>query len=345
MNKVLIIGQGIAGALLARMLRQRGVDVRLADGALPGSASLAAAGIINPVTGKRFVKSWRFGDFFPVARATYTALSQELGVDIWSETAIVRLLTTAEERNDWSARCALPEYASYLSDNDGGGAWKPLTGPDWHFGRIHQAARVNFPALLAAFREKAQAEGWFEQRNYTPEEAAREARYYDAVVFCEGYRGATNPFFPGIQWQIAKGEALIVRIDDPQAGNIAEMLKKTVMLAPLGQGRFWAGGSYQWHYADLLPSREEGAYLEKHLAGMLTAPYKIVGQMAGVRPTVRDRRPLLGRSPLDPKLYIFNGMGTKGALLAPYWAAHLADHLLEQTPLDPEVDIRRFGGI
>ncbi|MEO6038296.1 MAG: FAD-dependent oxidoreductase, partial [Saprospiraceae bacterium] len=37
--KILIIGQGIAGTLLAWNLRRRGVSVTLADGDLPGRAS------------------------------------------------------------------------------------------------------------------------------------------------------------------------------------------------------------------------------------------------------------------------------------------------------------------
>ena len=99
---IFIVGQGLAGTLLAWNLRRRGGEVTIADADLPGSASAVAAGIINPVTGKRFVKSWRFDEFFPVARATYLALEQELGVPIWQEQPIVRLLATAEEANDWS---------------------------------------------------------------------------------------------------------------------------------------------------------------------------------------------------------------------------------------------------
>ncbi len=120
------------------------------------------------------------------------------------------------------------------------------------------------------------------------------------------------------------------------------MLKKTVTLVPLGDELFWAGGSYQWHYPDMEPSESERNYISGHLSEMLFAPFDIVGHTAGVRPTVKDRRPFVGKSPFHDKLFIFNGLGTKGALLAPYWAERLADHLLFETPIDPEVAIGRF---
>ncbi len=95
MKKILIVGQGIAGTLLARALERRNARVCIADGNLPGSSSPVAAGVINPVTGKRFVKSWRFDEFFPVAQAVYRSLEKELGIEIWSEQPVVRLLATA----------------------------------------------------------------------------------------------------------------------------------------------------------------------------------------------------------------------------------------------------------
>ena len=95
--KILIVGQGIAGTLLAWSLRRRGAKVHIADVALPGHSSRAAAGIINPVTGKRFVKSWRFDEFFPVAKNIYQQLEQELGITFWEERPTLRLLGTPEE--------------------------------------------------------------------------------------------------------------------------------------------------------------------------------------------------------------------------------------------------------
>lgn len=114
------------------------------------------------------------------------------------------------------------------------------------------------------------------------------------------------------------------------------------MVAPLGNGLFWAGASYAWKFDDSGATEAEQNYLEGHLEKMLNVPYEVVRRMGAVRPTVKDRRPFIGRSPEQPNVYIFNGLGTKGALLAPYWAARFSEHILDGAPLDPEVDIRRF---
>jgi len=341
--KLLLIGQGIAGTLLAWSLRRRGARVHIADGSLPGNSSQVAAGIINSVTGKRFVKSWRFEEFFPAAKSAYQLLEKELDISIWLEQPIVRLLATAEEANDWSARCALPDYADYLSESGDAGDWAGLAKPGFRFGKIHRAARVNFPVLTSAFRQKAISEEIFFEKNVGYEEVEKWAADYDAVVFCEGWRGQENPFFPNLPWQIAKGEALLLRFQEEKSvRQIGQMLKKTMTLVPQGDGVFWAGGSYQWHFPDLLPSEGEKNFILHHLTEMLAAPFEIVGHVAGVRPTVKDRRPFIGQSLVRPNVFIFNGLGTKGALLGPFWAEHFAEHLLSGKLLDEEVDVRRF---
>lgn len=344
MKKILIVGQGIAGTMLAWALQRKNVAVHIADGNLPGSSSPVAAGVINPVTGKRFVKSWRFDEFFPAAQSAYQALEQELGVSVWMEQPVTRLLATAEEANNWSARCAQPDYIDHLAEAGDAGAWAPFIRPGWHFGLIRKAARVNFPVLLGAFREKIMAEGVFFPEVSDFRQIERLAKDYDHVVYCEGFRAAENPYFPDMPWQLAKGEALLIRFQDAHRANrIVTMLKKTVTLVPLGDNLFWAGGSYQWYYPDLAPSEGERNYIAGHLSEMLLPAFDIVGQTAGVRPTVKDRRPFIGQSQINAKVFIFNGLGTKGALLAPYWANHLADHLIHGAPLDPESDIRRFS--
>ena len=341
--KILLIGQGIAGTMLARALERRGAQVSLADAALPGSASAVAAGIINPVTGKRFVKSWRFDEFFPAAKSAYQILETELGIKVWSEQSILRLLTTPEEANDWSARCTLPDYVDFLRESGDAGDWAGLVKPGFKFGIIQRAARIDFQELISAFRQKAISTGVFLKKKLDSHEAKQLLGEYDSIIFCEGYRGQENHFFPDLPWQLAKGEALLVRFEEERAIKIVEMLKKTMTLVPVGDNLFWAGGSYQWHFPDLMPSDGEKTFILNHLREMLAAPFEIVGHMAGVRPTVKDRRPFIGQSRINSNVFIFNGLGTKGALLAPFWAEHFAAHLLEGKQLDAAVDVRRFA--
>ena len=244
--------------------------------------------------------------------------------------------------NDWSARCSQEDYQSYLSEPKQAGGWEPLLKTGFHFGEIHKAGRVDFPSLLAGMCSKWIKEGCYWEKTISPEQVPHQFNTFDKVIFCEGFRSMDNPYFPDLNWRVAKGEALIIRFPEhPDSAFLQHMLKKTAIVAPLGDGLFWVGGTYQWHFPDLEPSEGERNYLLEHLCQMVDAPFEIIRQVAAVRPTVKDRRPLLGESPVLPNVYLFNGMGTKGALLAPFWAEHFANYLLEGVSLDPEVDIKR----
>jgi len=336
MTKTLIVGQGIAGTLLAWSLRKRGVEVHIADGNLAGSSSSVAAGIINPVTGKRFVKSWRFDEFFPVAKEIYQSLEQEYGIKIWEERPTLRLLGTPEEANDWSIRCAQPEYSDHLGETEDSGSWGPFLKPGFRLGVIRKSARVNFPVLLTAFRENARKAGTFFEKSIDYQESETLLRTYDRIVFCEGWRAEANPFFPESSFRVSKGEALIIRFSEPECVAHLEgvphvfptdMLKKTILLAPLGDGTFWVGSTYRWNFDDTLPGHEGRDYMLSYLHEMFDTPFEIVNQVSGIRPTMMDRRPVVGQSKLNPKVFIFNGLGTKGALLAPYFAEQLAEEI------------------
>lgn len=340
--KCLIAGQGIAGTVLAWILLRKGVEVQVFDPGFHPQASAEAAGIINPVTGKRYVKTWRFDALFPFAFRTYQAMELDLGCKIWNEQPILRLLAGPQEINDWSARIGYPGYENLLGERADKGDWAPLLRPGFHAGEIRQAVRVDFSALLNAARDKWRAENRFSPHQISPELATERAKSVDYIIYCEGYRGYQNPFFPGLAWQLSKGEGMIIRIDDPRAASIAEMVKRDIILVPLGAGTFWIGASYNWTFEDDGASAPEQQLLEQRLAGILNVPYTVVRRFGAIRPTVKDRRPFLGRSPVHPQMFIFNGLGTKGALLAPYWANHLAEHLLEGKILDAEVDIQRF---
>jgi glycine/D-amino acid oxidase-like deaminating enzyme len=328
MSKILIIGQGVAGTLLAWELRKRGIQFHIKDGKLPGASSIAAAGIINPVTGKRYVKSWRFDEFYPVARQTYQELEHVLETGLWEERPILRLLATSEETNDWSVRCTQEDYISYLSERDHAGAWGPLLKSGFHFGLIHQSGRVNLPLLTTQFRRFASEKGFFQETSVAIESPESAFPDYDHVVFCEGWRGENNPYFPNTPFRVSKGEALLLRFPGIPTDQLPdEMLKKTVLISPLGNGTYWAGSTYRWAFPDTHPSEDGKAFLLHHLHEMLKVPFDIVDQVAGIRPTMIDRRPVVLQSQIHPKVFMLNGLGTKGALLAPFFAQQLATQL------------------
>lgn len=324
MTKTLIIGQGIAGTLLSWSLQKLGKQVQIWDGNLAGSASIAAAGIINPVTGKRFVKSWRFDEFYPVAKAIYQTLEKELGIPIWEERPTLRLMGSIEEANDWSIRCAQADYVDHLSETKDTGAWADLIKPGFRFGYIQTSARANLPLLVTTFRQKAIDEGMFSNKTMEYQEVETQLQAFDHIVFCEGWNGQNNPYFPEAQFRVSKGSALIIRFLSGISPQPTEMLKKTLLLTPIGKDSFWVGSTYEWQFEDPSPSPKARRILVEYLEEMLDVPFEVVDHVAGIRPTMVDRRPFVARSALNPKVYMFNGLGTKGALLGPFFAQLLA---------------------
>ena len=344
MKKILIVGQGIAGTVLAWTLQGLGQDVYVIDAQdhQTLSASQVAAGIINPVTGKRFAKSWMFETLFAHARTCYLQLETQLDVPIWQDLCIERMLYQPEELNNWSLRSHAPEFSDFIGDATSMAHWKNFAKSDHLFGRIHHAARVRFETLLPVFREKWLNVGKLIEQKFDYQDIEKFTLDFDLVLFCEGYRGSSNPLFQHLAWNITKGEAFHITLKTDQPLPTSEVLKKGVLIAPIQSGQYWVGSTNEWKYKDSLPSTAGRIWLEENLDDMLATPYVLETHLAAIRPTVKDRRPLIGLHPAFPKIGIFNGLGTKGALLAPYWAHHFAQHLLKGTALDPQVDIQRF---
>lgn len=343
---VLIVGQGLAGSFLAHFLRQAGLQVLIIDEQRKGSASAEAAGLINPITGRRYVKSWRIDELIPFAKEAYQVQEDSLGISCFHNRSIFRAFFSAKESNDWWARASDPGFEHYFASESDSGPFERTCRPVHSYGAVRKSAQVDVRLFLEAFAAKAAREGWLLQERfvYADLECTPQAVHYrdikaDYVVFCEGFGLRGNPFFQGLPMEGAKGEVLIVRIP---GFPMDAVLKHKIFIAPLGRELCWVGATYERVFQHSGPSPEQAVFLENQLREILMLSYEVVGHRAAVRPTVRDRRPLLGFHSTYPRLVIFNGLGTKGASLAPFWAHHLVQVLVGNTSLDPEVDINRF---
>lgn len=301
------------------------------------AASSVAAGIINPITGRRFVRSWRIEELLPEARALYGELEQELGVQLWYELPLIRTLFNRGEQNDWLARGGDAGYAIYLDDRPELDNLPALTHPAFGYAGVRQAARVDVGLLVRSYRERLEREGRFRSElvDYTALPPG-----YDRYVFCEGWRARFNPYFDYLPHGGAKGEILLVRTTGPL---LASMFKHRVFVVPIRTDTYWVGATNDNTFTDDLPSPAAGDYLRQRLDEVLRDPYEVLAQRAAVRPTVRDRRMLIGQHPQHLPYYIFNGLGTKGASLAPLGSRWLLDLLDRGRAVPAEVDIRRFS--
>ncbi len=343
----LIVGQGIAGTLLSYFLLKAGQDVIVVDDHHNGSSSKAAAGIINPITGRHYVKSWRIDELLPFATQTYHDLEELLQIQIYTPRNVIRTFANVKEENDWLAHSAQPGYEKYVADHADIGNYKDKTTPAFGYGEVQHGAQVNLPLLISQFRNFLISNHQIIEESFDYEQLVIKEKniYYkditaDKIIFCEGAKAKENPYFNYLPFQGDKGEALIVRI--PGAG-FEKMLKQQIFIVPLGKDElYWIGSTYNPRYIDDLPSETGKSYLLQHLQHLLKVPFEIIDHVAAVRPTVRDRRPFLGLHPQFPQLAIFNGLGTKGSSLGPFFAHHFMQFLLGLHPLDETVNIQRF---
>lgn len=344
----IIVGRGLSGSLLGWMLIQRGQKVLIVDRYHRGSASKVAAGIINPVTGPRLTPCWRIETLLPFARRLYREISDILGQPLYTDFELVRIFKNDEERRIWMHRRSQSGTAKYLGSMRYPG-WRPnlITDPFGSFspgGSGYLTVSRLIDGLTPYFTQKAnlmEAEFRHEDLQLTTRGVKWRDWEAERVIFCEGYRAEWNPFSRWLPFKSSKGEVLLLKAESRELPNA--ILNRSKWLLPTGEKQLYrAGSTFIWDRLDGLPTDSGRRNILTALRSFIQVPLKTVGQAAGVRPTVKDRRPVLGLHPRHPQIGIFNGMGGKGALAAPFFADHLASFLTKGTALDSEVDISRF---
>jgi glycine oxidase len=343
----LIVGQGIAGSMLSWFLMKEKQKVLVVDKYNPSSASNIASGLIKPITGKRFVKTWLADEIIPFAEDTYTGFEKLFEERLYHSAVFFKLFDSVKAQNDWSIRCASPEYLPYLQNENIIYLDKSKVKNDFGGFEINGGGRLETDKFLSHYRKYLQRENALLEEEFSFPELAMESDFLSyrgihtrKIIFCDGANAVMNPYFKFFPFQLAKGECLILRIEDFYRERV---INSEVLIMPFGEkDLYYIGATHEWHFNDDKPSVNGRNELLGNLSAVLKVPFEIVDHKAAIRPTVKDRRPFIGFHPEFLNIGIFNGMGTKGISLAPYFAKHFTDHLLQQKPLMKEVDIKRF---
>jgi glycine/D-amino acid oxidase-like deaminating enzyme len=346
-TECLIIGRGLCGVFLSFQLEEAGVSHLVIDDNRHHTASRSAAGLINPVTGRRLVTTWMIDQLLPYARTTYSRLADLLGSEFIQPAEVTDFFPTAQMRLAFLRR--LEEDSSYLRLPADEHAWDAYFHADLGYGTISPAYLVDVPGLLAAARKRMLEKGilWEEKFEQQELNIGARVRYRDIesrwIIFCDGIAGLDNPYFARLPFAPNKGEALILQIDGLEPSQT--IFKKGVSLVPWGEGLFWAGSSYEWDFRDAGPTALFRERTEAALRAWLKLPFRTVKHLAAVRPATLERRPFVGTHPKYPAVGILNGMGTKGCSLAPFFARQLTGHLLTGSPVQADADVRRFSRV
>ncbi len=341
----IIVGQGLAGTLIAHFLQKAGKSILVIDDYHKSSSTKAAAGLVNPITGRRYVKSWKIDELLPFAITTYQELEELLGTELIQQRNIIRALFNQREENDWLARGTDPSYAPYLVERAELGNFEAVVHHAFAYGEVEKALQVAIKELIVAYRKhlldlELLLEEKFDHEAIVCEQDVQYKNINaDGIIFCEGNQVKVNPYFNYLPFHGDKGQALIVKIP---GANFTKSIKQKVFISPLKDDLYWIGATYEKRYSDDQPTPEGVAFLESRLKAVLKTSFEIVDHLAAVRPTVKDRRPLIGQHPHFKQLFLFNGMGTKGTSLAPFFADQFSKFLLKGHLLDEAINIQRF---
>jgi len=365
---VLIIGQGICGTFLSLELERAGLSYLVIDQVRPFSASRAAAGLINPVTGRRLVTTWMIDELLAFAQERYAQLATELGASFLEQVQVADFFPTAQMRLAFLRR--LEEDGSYLRLPENEQNWDSCFHYELGYGIISPCYLVDLPGLLTAARKRMQEQGILRDEHFEPKDllvpggpgrltgapAAGEIKYQDIearrIIFCDGIGSSDGPYFSRLPFAPNKGEVLILDIPglEETAAGTGEInggpgqtiFKKGISLAPWQDGLYWVGSSYEWSFTTTEPTEAFRQRTEMALKEWVKLPYRVVDHIAAVRPATLERRPFVGFHPVYPAVGILNGMGTKGCSLAPYFARQLVENLKNGSPIRPDADILRF---
>ncbi len=346
-ENILIIGQGLAGTILSFQFLKKNIPHKLVDNNHLNSATKAAAGLINPITGRRYVKSWMIEDLLVSAKQQYNELEDLLGISLITKHTVIRAINNISQENQWESSTSRPNYSEFTADENDCGGYQNFVNESWTYRKIKKAMIVDVSALIQSYADFLMTKNMlikdqidFDQTDFTSVPFKYNNEIFSKVIFCEGYKAIENPFFNYLPFQPSKGEALKIKIDNLKTEDI---LRDDIFIVPQKSDEFWSGGEYVWEFENDKPSeRFHKSWLNK-LRALIKGRFSVVGHVAGVRPSVKGRRPLIGQHTKWKHLYIFNGMGTKGTSLIPYFAEEFSEYLFGGGKINPEVDIIRFN--
>ena len=345
MTDFIIVGRGLAATVLMHTFQQNQVSFKVIGNKELSTSSRVAAGIWNPVVFKRLTKSWMADNLIPYLETFYLDCQTRLGEQFVFSRNILKPFSEEQERRLWLQK-SNNELDDYLDVNEAGDS-KTVSGMHWPmgYGIVKKAGNIDVPLFLERsalyFSDHIENEVFdhlaLEIKDGACSYKGKKARH---IVFCEGHLMKHNPFFQWIKLKPAKGEVLTIRANNLMEQN--HILNKGAYLVPAANGEYKLGASYEWQELNDQITEKARRVLESKLQGMYHGTYEILRQEAGVRPASGDRRPIIGPHPLHKNMHVFNGLGTKGVMLAPYFAKNFVNFYLQKEALHPEVNISRY---
>jgi len=335
-NNYTIIGQGLAGSILAYFLLKEGQNIKIFNAPNLPSSSKVAAGIYNPVTGKRLVKTWLADSIFAFLEDFYPQLERELNANFFHPMPIFHPFPDKATQNFFKSDHVADDFSDFCGLTFENINRQEIVNSTLGGITMKHAGWVDLKVMLRAFRD------YFLVRNILFETNEPPVISEGITIFCEGYNGKFNPYFSYLPFNPVKGEILDIEIKDL---DLKEIINQGVFVIPLEKDTFRLGATYKWDVLDFIATKEGKNILIEKYKKLMKPEMRVISQLAGVRPATKDRRPFLGMHVQEEKIGIFNGFGSKGVSLAPFFGKQFVDFLVYQKELHPEVNINRFASL
>ncbi len=340
----IIVGGGLAGIAFAETALDNGKTVLVFNDQSQNS-SRVAAGLYNPVILKRFTQVWQANEQIASLHDFYQRLEKKLEVKLDYAIPLLRKFYSIEEQNNWFTASDKPNLSPFLSTQIVNAKYNAIAAP-LGFGEVKHSGYVDTLCLLENYHLYLKnidslSENTFDYTLLQAENGHIKYKEIQSrhIVFAEGYGMALNPFFANLPLDGAKGELLLIKSPDL---NLDVIVKTDIFILPAGKDTYKVGATYNWEDKSNTPTAAAKTELLAALKEVIDCDFEVIDHQAGIRPTVKDRRPLLGSHPLHKNMFLLNGLGTRGVMLAPSMAKMLYDKIEHGVALDPHVDLKRF---
>lgn len=338
----IIVGDGYGALFFAHQLLKENKDFLIFSEGKKG-ASQISAGMINPVVLKRFNTFWLAKEQIKFLNGTLSEMKQYTGKNFLIKKPIQRIFHNEEERELWKKKIkeeSLKDFLHPVFEE------LPLVTNPYSSGRVNHSARLDVQSFFTSLLTYLERNEYLLKERFDYAQLDTEnSRYKDIefkhIIFAEGIGVQQNPFFKDIPVHINKGHHLKVELSEPL--DVEYTIKKKHFIFPLEDGTYYYGGTYDRERTDNNVDEEAKEQLVEGLAQFYPKDFEIKGINVGFRPTVADRRPILGRHQDYPNLYVFNGLGARGILNGCYFSRELFEFIENGKPLMPEVDLQRFS--
>ena len=332
----IVVGGGIAGSVLSYTLMKYGASVQMFDQPNANKSSVVASGLWNPVVLKRMKKVWKADEMMESLQSVYPAMENWTQGTFYEPLPIRRVFHNAGEQNQWIAHSDHPGFSPYLDERISDVPNRILA--DHGSGLMKLTGRVQVNAMLEAVKAKLKAVDSYTEATFdwdAVESHGDGVKYGSlgahAIISCEGAQSALGESRLDVRgFAPVKGEVITVQLKEDLG---KECIHQGHFMIGDGKAEALVGATYAWdgfHDGPTLAKREE---LEAHVQKVWDGEFKTVTHRAGIRPAIKDRKPLVGPHPKVKNVWIFNGMGSRAVLMTPYLAQNLVEHFMYEAPL------------